>query len=84
MDLKNIADIYPLSPVQDEELSRHRSRSSSGASPIEQCGQIVCHLRGRLDAARLEAAWAQMAIRHTALRSFFVWEKLEKPLRLIP
>src|ERR1044071_2219889 len=53
MDLKNIADIYPLSPVQH-------------------------------DAARLGAAWEQIATQHTALRSFFIWEKLDKPLRLIP
>src|ERR1044071_8125158 len=81
MDLKNIADIYPLSPVQHEELGRHRR---AGASPAEQCGQIVCHLRGQLDAARLGAAWEQIATQHTALRSFFIWEKLDKPLRLIP
>src|ERR1041384_3007213 len=80
MDLKGIADIYPLSPLQEYELRRHRQGTPSEV----RLGQLSCRLSGKLDLPRLEAAWEQTLSRHAILRTFFIWEKLDKPLQLIP
>jgi amino acid adenylation domain-containing protein len=77
MDLKNIEDIFPLLPAQEAARARQLRDARAGV------GRLLCTLRGPLDAALFAEAWRRVAAARPALRAFFVWERLEKPLRLI-
>jgi amino acid adenylation domain-containing protein len=79
MDLKNIEDIYPLSPVNEATLARYLHTPE----PRAHYGRLLCTLRGRFDASLFGEAWRQVVRRHSSLRAFFAWERLEKPLRLL-
>src|SRR5215510_4110025 len=69
--MKNIADLYKLSPVQQDLLIDDR------------VGQVVYALRGRLDRSRLQRACKQTLARHGVLRTAFYWKNLEKPVQAL-
>jgi len=71
MKLRNIDDLYKLSPVQQELLNE------------SFCVQAVYAVHGPLDYARFKQAWQQAISRHAALRTTFYWEGLEKPVQVI-
>src|SRR5258706_1693450 len=77
--MKNVEDIYPLSPMQLGMLFETLSAPSSGIY-VEQ---LNCTLSGSLDAAAFERAWQRTVDRHAVLRTAFVWEKLEQPLQIV-
>jgi len=79
MSKKNIEDIYPLSAVQQGMLFHSLSASETGV----YVDQLVCTLYGDLDVAVFERAWAAVLARHTVLRTFFVWNRGEKPLQVV-
>lgn len=62
--MKNVEDIYQLSPAQEAMLASSR------------LGQMSCTLSGALDTGALEWAWQQVLNRHTILRTSFVWKRL--------
>ncbi len=69
--MKNVEDIYQLSPVQEAVLASRR------------LGQMSGTLSGALDIRALEWAWQQVLNRHSILRTSFVWKRLDKPLQVV-
>lgn len=78
MDLDNVEDLYPLSPVQQGMLFHALTAPSSGV----YIGQYTCKLQGNLNPEYLRQAWQHVLDRHTALRTIFVWE-LDEPLQIV-
>src|ERR1051325_5372512 len=78
MNIRDVEAIYPLSPLQEVMLSD----SFQGQDLRGRIGQWTCALQGRLDVSAFERAWQQVADRHSVLRTFFVWKRVEKPLQV--
>lgn len=74
-----VEDIYELSPMQ-EGMLYHTLQAPGTGVYVEQ---LVCTLRGTLDAALLERAWQLTVDRHPVLRTAFVWDGLDKPLQAV-
>lgn len=79
MKLENVKDIYPLSPTQQAML--FQALYSPGTD--ENMMQMVCTLRGDLQASAFESAWQQVVERNPALSTAFVWEGLDEPLQIV-
>ena len=79
MNLSNVEDIYPLTPVQQGLL--FHTLYASGASLY--CVQVSFLIQGDLQPAALQQAWQQVVERHSILRTAFVWEGLEQPLQVV-
>jgi natural product biosynthesis luciferase-like monooxygenase protein len=71
--MKNVADIYHLTPVQREMLS-------DAHSAIVQIGW---KLDGELDSDAFERAGQQVMTRHAALRTGFLAEQLAEPVQVV-
>ncbi|MFT4433836.1 amino acid adenylation domain-containing protein [Caballeronia sp. 15715] len=67
LTLKNVADIYPLSPMQSGML--FHTLYAPGSSVY--MNQLRAEIHG-LDAGRFSAAWAAVTARHDVLRTGFV------------
>ncbi|WP_414587304.1 amino acid adenylation domain-containing protein [Scytonema sp. PCC 10023] len=76
---KNIADIYPLSSVQEGMLFHTLYASESGV----YCQQFSCTFTGYLDVEAFDAAWQQVVARHVVLRTAFIWERQDAPLQVV-
>jgi len=74
----NIADIYPLSPMQQGMLFHSLYKPETGM----YFTQLHCVLRGHIDPQALQHAWQYLLDRHTILRTAFLPE-LERPLQLV-
>lgn len=79
MELENVEDIYPLTPVQAGMLFHTASAPHSGVYVV----QIRCLLSGNLNVEMFQAAWQSVLQRHAALRTAFLWEGLEEPLQVV-
>ena len=77
--MENVADIYPLTPVQQGMLFHTLSEPESEV----YFEQIRCNLIGNLNIARLKSAWDFVIDHYPALRTAFLWEKLENPLQIV-
>lgn len=77
--MENVADIYPLSPLQEGMLFHTLEAPTSGVY-VEQ---YSCTLRGPLDVEALQAAWRRVVDRHAVLRTAFLWEGLDEPLQVV-
>ena len=77
--MKNVEDIYPLTPVQQGMLF-HCLESPGAGLYVNQCS---CRLRGELDAPTFRRAWQEVIDRHPVLRTAFVWEKLKQPRQVV-
>lgn len=77
--IKNVEDIYALSPTQEGMLFQSLYVAESDV----YFRQMICGLHGRLDVTAFEQAWRQVLRRHSALRTGVVWEGLEKPLQVV-
>ena len=77
--MKNVEDIYPLSPMQQGMLFH----TVYGSTPGVYLEQFNCILRGDLDLARFKRAWEKIVERYPVLRSAFVWKGLEEPLQVV-
>ncbi len=77
--MKNVEDIYPLSPMQQGMLFHSVLAPEAG----DYLTQLIGTIEGRplLDAFR--AAWRKVIERHTLLRTSFVWETLDQPLQIV-
>lgn len=71
LNLRDVEDIYPLSPMQQGMLF-HTLRDDANDSYVNQLG---IELFG-VDAGKLRAAWQAISDRHAALRTGFVWQNL--------
>jgi aryl carrier-like protein len=72
-------DAYPLSPLQQGFLF---DTLAAGGSAV-YIEQITCTLIGAIDAAALGEAWQRAVDRHPALRTWFAWEDLDRPLQIV-
>lgn len=78
MMLKNVQDVYPLSPMQELMLFNLLSPSSKGLVMVD------CYaIEGRLDISSYRQAWEKLVERHTALRTAFVFRELKRPLQVV-
>ncbi len=82
MSRNNLEDIYPLAPLQQGIL--YQSLVASEASePGAYFVQAGWTLRGDVDTKALVRAFQEVVDRHGALRTAFVWEKLEQPMQVV-
>ncbi len=79
MKLKNVADIYPLAPMQQGVLF-HNLYDPGAAMYFEI---ITWTIHGEVNIEAFATAWQSVVERHPVLRSFFVWEGLDEPLQVV-
>lgn len=77
--MKNVEDIYPLSPVQQGMLF-HALYAPQAGMYLEQ---KFCTLHGDLHVAAFQNAWQWVVERHPVLRTAFLWQDLEEPLQVV-
>jgi alpha-ketoglutarate-dependent taurine dioxygenase len=77
--MKNVEDIYPLSPVQQGMLF-HAVYDPKGGMYLEQ---KTCTLHGGLDVSAFERAWQCVVERHQVLRTAFVWRGMDEPMQVV-
>ena len=75
--MKNVEDLYHLTPVQRELL--RETRSAATANVV----QVAWSLDGALDSQAFEQAWQQLLMRHAMLRTCFLSEQLEDPVQVV-
>ncbi|HVX11332.1 MAG TPA: alpha/beta fold hydrolase [Pirellulales bacterium] len=77
--LKNVADIFPLTGMQQMMLVR---ALGAPQSPLF-LEQLSAAIEGPLDIPRIRQAWQRTAERHPALRTAILWQGLERPLQVV-
>ena len=76
---KNVAAIYPLSPMQEGMLFHSLYAPDSGT----YCSQTLITLNGELNLGAFKQAWEKVVERHAVLRTLFLWEKRQKTLQIV-
>src|SRR5579863_2947234 len=79
MQLTNVEDIYPLSPMQEGMLF-HSLYDPQSEVYFEQ---IAFTLRGNLNVVAFQRAWQHVIACHPILRTLFLWENLDTPLQVV-
>ncbi len=77
--MKNVADIYPLSPTQLGMLFHTIQAPHSGV----YFQQFVCTLSGEFDPAAFTQAWQRVVEAQPVLRTAFIWEEIDEPLQVV-
>lgn len=77
--MENVADIYPLTPVQLGMLFHTLAQERAGV----YVNQFTCTLTGDVQPEWLQQAWQQTVERHPALRTAVLWEGLDEPLQVV-
>ncbi|WXH33848.1 D-alanine--D-alanyl carrier protein ligase [Myxococcus stipitatus] len=77
--LREVEDLYPLSPLQQGILFHHLQADET--QPY--FNQLSFEVDGALDVEVLTEAWRQAAQRFSILRTAFYWEGLEAPLQAV-
>ncbi|HOG48626.1 MAG TPA: condensation domain-containing protein, partial [Anaerolineae bacterium] len=77
--MRNVIDMYPLSPMQQGMLFHSLYAPESGVY-VEQ---MHCTLRGALDVQAFARAWERVIERHTILRTAFVGEGQREPVQVV-
>ena len=77
--LEGVEDVLPLTPLQQGMLFH---TLYTPESPVYNL-QVELALEGDLDEVALEKAWLTLVERHTALRTSFVWERVERPYQVV-
>ncbi|MGD8296324.1 MAG: amino acid adenylation domain-containing protein, partial [Desulfobacterales bacterium] len=77
--MKNVADIYPLSPTQLGMLFHTIQAPHSGVYFY----QFLCTLTGELDRAAFAQAWQRVVEEQPVLRTVFIWEEIDEPLQVV-
>ncbi|HKH48755.1 MAG TPA: amino acid adenylation domain-containing protein, partial [Thermoanaerobaculia bacterium] len=78
-DLKDVADVYPLSAVQNGMLFHSLLTPESGI----YVNQATCTLPEDLDGRLFQQAWERLIERHGVLRTAFLWDGLDAPLQVV-
>jgi amino acid adenylation domain-containing protein/natural product biosynthesis luciferase-like monooxygenase protein/non-ribosomal peptide synthase protein (TIGR01720 family) len=76
---REVADIYPVSPLQQGLLFHSLDASDPGVYVVSTTWRI----RGVLDVSALKRAWCHILDRHTILRTAIVGHDLETPLQVV-
>jgi surfactin family lipopeptide synthetase C len=74
-----IADIYPLSPLQQGMLFHSLLAPDNGAYVV----QVSFRIQGEIVQWAFEQAWQQAIARHAVLRTAFVWDNIEQPVQVV-
>jgi hypothetical protein len=77
--MKNVEDVYALSPLQESLLCHALSAPRSGVG-FEQSAYTI---RGELDHEAFEQTWRQIVRRHPILRTAFLSERLDQPVQVV-
>ena len=77
--MRNIEDIYTLSPVQQGVLC-HTLAHSDGGAYVER---VSWSLHGQLNVSAFHVAWEEMVQHHTILSTSFVYENVVEPLQIV-
>ena len=77
--LAGIEDIYELTALQQGMLFHSQYQPASTVYTV----QIDLGVSGVLERSLVEGAWAAVLSRHTALRTSFVWERVQRPSQLV-
>jgi amino acid adenylation domain-containing protein/non-ribosomal peptide synthase protein (TIGR01720 family) len=77
--MKNVADIYPLSPTQLGMLFHTIQAPHSGV----YFQQFICTLTGELDRTAFTHAWQRIVEAHAVLRTAFIWEEIDEPVQVV-
>ncbi len=77
--LENVADAYPLTPMQEGML--FHALAEPGSDVFEN--QRTIEVEGELDLAAFRAAWERLVERYDVLRTAFVWDGLDRPLQVV-
>ena len=77
--MKNVDDIYPLTPTQEGILYE----TLRDPRPELYFEQVRYELRGPVEPDRFRGAWEQVVRRHPALRTIFVWEGVDRPMQVV-
>ncbi|NPV23383.1 non-ribosomal peptide synthetase [Bradyrhizobium aeschynomenes] len=78
VDVRNVEDIYPLSPMQ-QGLLFHALRDGKNDAYVNQ---LAVELRG-VAPSQLRAAWSAASTQHAALRTGFAWQHLSEAAQQI-
>jgi microcystin synthetase protein McyB len=76
---KNVESIYPLSPMQEGMLFHSLYTPNSGV----YCTQTLITINGKINVAAFKQAWEKVVEHYAVLRTFFLWEKRQKPLQIV-
>ncbi len=79
LTLKNVADVYSLSPAQSGMLFHCLMAPESGVYVT----QVTCTLPADLDGRLFRQAWERLVERHEVLRTAFLWAGLDEPLQVV-
>ncbi|MEM7114000.1 MAG: condensation domain-containing protein [Chloroflexota bacterium] len=79
--MKNVADIYPLSPMQ--ELMLLHAKTAVAERHDVLFNQIVYRIEGPLKKSLFKQAWQMVVDRHSTLRTIFVWQNGREPLQVV-
>lgn len=77
--MKNVEDIYELSPMQQGMLFDSLTVNVPSMYRI----LLGYKLEGEIDVAAFRRAWQHVTRRHAAMRTSFHWDGLEKPLQVV-
>ncbi len=77
--MKNVDDIYSLSPVQQSMLAHALGGADSGTL----AEQLSCQLDGALDFEKFKLAWQSTLAHHDVLRTCLLWDGLKEPLQVV-
>lgn len=75
--MKNVEDLYHLTPVQREILGTTRSAKTANIV------HVAWSLDGELNSEAFERAWQQLLTRHAMLRTCFLSQQLEEPVQVV-
>ncbi len=74
-----LADVYPLSPLQEGMLFHSLLAPDAGVYVV----QTACRIRGDLDIQAFDRAFAALMDRHPILRTALAWEGLARPVQAV-
>src|SRR5215210_241541 len=77
--MRNLDDIYPLSPLQEGILFHALGEPERGVYVI----QFDCVIDGDLSRPAFREAWTELIARHPVLRTAFLWQGLDEPLQAV-
>ena len=77
--MKNIEDLYPLSPMQEGMLFQSLLAPGSGV----YIRQISFSMHQLPDVEKFRQAWQRVVDRHAILRTFFVWDNIKSPVQAV-
>ena len=77
--MKNVEDIYPLSPMQQGMLFHTLLDPQTG----DYLTQLTGTIEGNTTLTAFRDAWREVIRRHAVLRTAFIWETLDQPLQVV-